>query len=99
MCRVCYLNSPLVPDSFAVERMQQTNPRSLYTSEEDRQIATIMLNYSAELGLQDVVVTSCRQRQRKYAVPVRCLAHEVAPVQACLPELYEGEEVRGWADV
>lgn len=51
-----------------MEGISQKDKRGAYTVEEDKQIATLMLNFSSELGMQDTAVTSCRQRQRKYAV-------------------------------
>ena len=44
----------------------------VYSSEEDMRIATLMMNYSNELGFNDNTVLSLRERQKKYAVRSCC---------------------------
>ena len=39
-----------------------------YSQEEDKRIATLMMNYSAELGFNDSANLSCRERQIKFSV-------------------------------
>ena len=39
-----------------------------YSQEEDKRIATLMMNYSTELGFNDSANLSCRERQIKFSV-------------------------------
>lgn len=47
-----------------------------YSQEEDKRIATLMMNYSTELGFNDSANLSCRERERKFSVFI-FLFHEV----------------------